>query len=148
MRKFVQRHQEQILGVLSGFDRMRFRGTLRLLQSEGGVATWLEQVGVAVKDFLSFAEGLLLGRRSLRADSGAVVELVSIERECRAQRSRVAGPADGWKRHRLCATGQRFPPDQRLRTCPETGEPTAKDQVDGAIGPAVATGASAPRRVL
>ena len=58
MRQFVQRHQEQILGVLSGFDRMRFRGTLRLLQSEGGVATWLERVGVAVKDFLSFAEGL------------------------------------------------------------------------------------------
>jgi hypothetical protein len=58
MRKFVQRHQEQILGVLSGFDRMRFRGTLRLLQSEGGVATWLGRVGVAVKDFLSLAEGL------------------------------------------------------------------------------------------
>ena len=58
MRKFLQRHQGQILGVLSGFDRMRFRGTLRLLQSEGGVATWLERIGVAVKDFLSFAEGL------------------------------------------------------------------------------------------
>ena len=58
MRRFVLRHQGQILGVLSGFDRIRFRGTLRLLQSEGGVATWLERVGVAVKDFLSFAEGL------------------------------------------------------------------------------------------
>jgi hypothetical protein len=58
MRKFLQRHQGQILGVLSGFDRMRFRGTLRLLQSEGGVAAWLGRVGVAVKDFLSFAEGL------------------------------------------------------------------------------------------
>jgi hypothetical protein len=58
MRKFVQRHQDQILGVLSGFDRIRFRGTLRLLQSEGGVATWLARIGVAVQDFLSFAEGL------------------------------------------------------------------------------------------
>jgi hypothetical protein len=58
MRKFLQRHEGQILGVLSGFDRIRFRGTLRLLQSEGGVATWLERIGVAVKDFLSFAEGL------------------------------------------------------------------------------------------
>ena len=58
MKKFVQHHQEQILGVLSGFDRMRFRGSLRLLQSEGGVATWLARVGVAVQSFLSFAEGL------------------------------------------------------------------------------------------
>ena len=58
MKSFVQRHQDQILGVLSGFDRLRFRGVLRLLQSEGGTATWLERVGVAVKDFLKFAEGL------------------------------------------------------------------------------------------
>jgi hypothetical protein len=55
MRKFLQRHQEQVLGVLSGFDRLRFRG---LLQSPGGVVTWLERVGVAVKSFLSYAEGL------------------------------------------------------------------------------------------
>ena len=58
MRKFLQRHQEQVLGVLSGFDRMRFRGSLQLLQSPGGVVTWLERVGVAVKSFLSYAEGL------------------------------------------------------------------------------------------
>jgi hypothetical protein len=35
---------------------MRFRGSLPLLQSAGGVVTWLERVGVAVKSFLSFAE--------------------------------------------------------------------------------------------
>ena len=58
MRKFLQQHKGQILGVLSGFDRMRLRGSLRLLQSEGGVAAWLGRVGVAVKSFLSFAEGL------------------------------------------------------------------------------------------
>jgi hypothetical protein len=58
MRKFLQRHEEQVLGVLSGFDRMRFRGSLPLLQSAGGVVTWLERVGVAVKGFLSFAEDL------------------------------------------------------------------------------------------
>ena len=58
MRKFLQRHAEQVLGVLSGFDRMRFRGSLPLLQSAGGVVTWLERVGVAVKSFLSFAEDL------------------------------------------------------------------------------------------
>ena len=29
-----------------------------MLQSEGGVATWLERAGVAVKNFLGFAEGL------------------------------------------------------------------------------------------
>jgi hypothetical protein len=37
---------------------MRFRGSLPLLQSAGGVVTWLERVGIAVKSFLSLAEGL------------------------------------------------------------------------------------------
>jgi len=77
MKKFVQQHQDEILGVLSGFDRLRLRGSLRLLQSEGGVATWLERVGVAVKDFLDFAKGLTrrLCRRAdqLAEDAGRKV---------------------------------------------------------------------------
>ena len=36
IRQFIQRHQDHILGVLSGFNRMRFRGTLRLLTNVGG----------------------------------------------------------------------------------------------------------------
>lgn len=58
MKSFLQRHTDQILGVLSGFDRLRFRGSLRLLQSEGGVFSWLERIGVAVGDFAKYAEGL------------------------------------------------------------------------------------------
>ena len=29
METFIQRHQQDVIGVLRGFDRMRFRGTLR-----------------------------------------------------------------------------------------------------------------------
>jgi hypothetical protein len=58
MKNFIQRHGERILGVLSCFDRLRFRGTLRLFSSVGGVATWLNSAGVRLKDFLPFAEGL------------------------------------------------------------------------------------------
>ena len=45
MRQFLQHHGEQILGVLSGFDRLRLRGTLRMFASEGGVVGWLQQAG-------------------------------------------------------------------------------------------------------
>jgi len=58
MRQFLQHHGEQILGVLSGFDRLRLRGTLRIFASEGGVVSWLQQAGIALKDFLTWAEGL------------------------------------------------------------------------------------------
>ena len=56
MRQFIQRHQDQILGVLSGFDRMRFRGTLSLLTSVGGMMAFLTHVGVRLKDFMTYAE--------------------------------------------------------------------------------------------
>lgn len=58
MKNFIQRHKGKILGVLSGFDRLRFRGSLRLVSSVGGALTWLSSAGVLLKDFLPFAEGL------------------------------------------------------------------------------------------
>jgi hypothetical protein len=66
MRQFVQRHADQILGVLSGFDRIRLRGSLRLFCTEGGVASWLQGAGVALTDFFKWAQGLTdrLRRRS------------------------------------------------------------------------------------
>lgn len=58
MKAFVQRFADKILGVLSGFDRIRFRGSLRLLSNVGGTAAWLNSKGILLKDFLPFAEGL------------------------------------------------------------------------------------------
>jgi hypothetical protein len=73
MKNFIQRHGEKILGVLSGFDRLRFRGTLRLLSSVEGMARWLNSAGVLLKDFLPFAEGVTkrLRRSTERFAEGA-----------------------------------------------------------------------------
>ena len=56
MKAFVQRFGAKILGILSGFDRLRFRGSLRLLSNIGGTSTWLNSKGVLLKDFMDFAE--------------------------------------------------------------------------------------------
>lgn len=58
MEAFIQRHQHNVIGVLSGFDRMRFRGTLRSICYSEGVDRFLGAVGVKYKDFKSFALGL------------------------------------------------------------------------------------------
>jgi len=58
MEAFIQRHQQNVIGVLSGFDRMRFRGTLRSISYTEGVDRFLGAVGVKYKDFKSFALGL------------------------------------------------------------------------------------------
>jgi hypothetical protein len=50
MNAFVQRFGDKILGVLSGFDRVRFRGSLRMLASVGGTGAWLHAKGILLKD--------------------------------------------------------------------------------------------------
>jgi len=65
MQTFVSRHQPQIQGTLSGFDRLRFLGTLRRLSYVNGLAAFLAVTGVLFKDFGEFM--LSLSQRIKRA---------------------------------------------------------------------------------
>jgi hypothetical protein len=56
MKSFLERHQEQLVGVLSGFDRIRFSGSLRSLSYLKGFDKFLGAMGVLYKDFGKFAE--------------------------------------------------------------------------------------------
>lgn len=58
MYQFIRRHQDDILGVLSGFDRIRFRGTIRWFGSVRGVMTFLWKVQVRLTQFTAWAKGL------------------------------------------------------------------------------------------
>jgi hypothetical protein len=58
MQTFLDRHGEKIVGVLSGFDRMLFRGTLRCLDYQKGFEAFLATHRVLYKDFGKFAQGL------------------------------------------------------------------------------------------
>lgn len=58
MNSFVTRHASEVKGTLSGFDRVRFRGTLRWLAHLAGMGTWLGHTGVLLKDFRDYAMGL------------------------------------------------------------------------------------------
>jgi hypothetical protein len=51
MQSFVSRHQQQIQGTLSGFDRLRFVGSLLRLSYVNGLAAFLAATGVLLKDF-------------------------------------------------------------------------------------------------
>lgn len=58
MKTFIQRWSGKILGILSGWDRVRFRGTKRFLANTKGMFNYLWQVGVKLKDFGDYAEAL------------------------------------------------------------------------------------------
>ena len=56
MKAFIQRHRASVSGVLHGFDRLRIRGTKRLLASAGGMFSFLWHKGVLLKEFGDFAQ--------------------------------------------------------------------------------------------
>jgi hypothetical protein len=58
MQRFIQYHAHQIKGVLSGFDRLRFRGTLRWLAYTQGMQSFLSRIGVLLKDFKTYVQGV------------------------------------------------------------------------------------------
>ena len=58
MKSFLARHASKIKGVLTGFDRIRFRGTLRWLANTRGMANWLWHRQVLLKNFKGYALSL------------------------------------------------------------------------------------------
>jgi len=75
VKTFIQKHEKDVMGSLSGFDRLVFRGTLRRLSFGEGMASYLSFAGVLLKDFANFVlqvttrlkeASLDLARRTLR----------------------------------------------------------------------------------
>lgn len=55
MDAFIQRHPQDVIGVVNGFDRLRFRGMLRSICYAAGLDLFLARVGVQYKDFKEVA---------------------------------------------------------------------------------------------
>jgi len=56
MNDFIQRHQKRIIGVLSGFDRILFQGTLRSISYTKGLNKFLSAHSILLKHFGTFAD--------------------------------------------------------------------------------------------
>jgi hypothetical protein len=75
VQQFVAKHAEHVIGTLSGFDRLVFRGTMRALCSRSGLMSYLWAVQVRLTEFATHAlklteqlkdASLLLARQSGR----------------------------------------------------------------------------------
>lgn len=66
--KLIELYQDKIIGAIRGLDRIRFRGTLRLLANQNGMRKFMSFTSVLLKDFSTWAEGLTtMIRQSCRA---------------------------------------------------------------------------------
>jgi hypothetical protein len=58
VKQFIARHAALLLGVLSGFDRLRLRGTLRFLATERGLMNFLWKVQIKLKEFKAYSQDI------------------------------------------------------------------------------------------
>lgn len=106
MCSFVQQHLSSVTGWISGWDRMRFRGTLRLLANVSGMLSFLCYTQRLLKDFGRFAleSSRLIRKASLEAAEAAgrpVVHLPSawIDKE---EQARSIAQRDGVREGLIC----------------------------------------------
>jgi hypothetical protein len=58
MERFIERYQDRVVGVLSGFDRLLFRGILRSICHVEGMDRFLSSQRVLYKDFGAYVQRL------------------------------------------------------------------------------------------
>lgn len=106
MQSFLARHDENIKGVLSGFDRVRFRGTLRLVANKRGLCAWLHQQNVLFKDFRPYSAAITDTLREattkLAERSGKPVEYLWSSRIRKEHHAREIARRDGVTEGLVC----------------------------------------------
>lgn len=75
MHEFLQRHEQDVIGILSGFDRVRVRGTLRFLANTHGMRAYLWRAKVLLKDFMEYAKSITA---RVREASKVLAEAVTV----------------------------------------------------------------------
>lgn len=64
LNEFIRKHESNIIGVLSGWDRVRYRGTIRMLAAVPGLMAWLTDNQVRLTGFKQFALDVTARSRS------------------------------------------------------------------------------------
>jgi hypothetical protein len=106
MQQFIKNHAENIMGALSGLDRLRLRGTIRWLATTEGMATFLGTLGILLKEFRSYAQGITHEIRStakqLAEDAARPYHYMASSRESKEELARLWAERDGIREGLIC----------------------------------------------
>lgn len=106
MKSFVLRHASKIIGVLSGFDRVRLRGTLLQFSNVRGMLSYFSYKSMLLKQFTTYAKGLTEAiRKRAAADAEALgrpVEYLNSSQTNKEQRAREIAERDGIESGLIC----------------------------------------------
>ena len=103
---FVSRYAQYVIGTLCGFDRLLFRGTLRLLAHRGGMISYLGSVKVLLKDFsaraLALGDQLKEASLALARASERPIRYLASSAVSKEAIAREIARADGIKKGLIC----------------------------------------------
>jgi len=106
MDGFVQRHKADVIGVLSGFDRLLFRGTLRSIAYGDGLDRFLGAQRVRYKDYSVYCqtltERLVSHARDMAARAGRPYQYVSKSSASKEQIATEIARRDGIEEGLVC----------------------------------------------
>jgi DNA-binding PadR family transcriptional regulator len=115
MDAFIQQHRQDVIGVLSGFDRMRFRGTLRAISYGSGVDRFLGTVGVRYKQYKEFVLGLseriVAHAKQVAQAAGRPFEYMARRNDDKQARAQALAERDGIREGLVCVL-------RSLESCP------------------------------
>ena len=106
MDQFLSKHAAAVIGTLSGFDRLVFRGALRQLAYRVGMMSYLWTVQVLLKDFARHAETLTrrlkVASEALAERTGRPIRYLSSSATSKEQIARDIARADGIAEGLIC----------------------------------------------
>ena len=92
MQTFIRSCVGKVTGVMSGFDRLRLRGTLRYLANASGMRSYLWNMKVPLKDFKAHVESVTERLRqavhNVATSAGLTVQYISSPRHSKEQIAR------------------------------------------------------------
>ena len=102
MHPFLERYAADVFGMLSDFDRLRLRGTLRRIANAQGMATFLSQQHVLFKDFGEYVHDVTTrvkqASEAVALAQGRPVLYLPAPRPTRRRRPARSPPATGSRR--------------------------------------------------
>ena len=106
MLSFLRAHGSEIKGVLNGWDRLRFRGTLRRMAYPRGVMNYLWVIQVLLKDFREWAASLTervrQSTQALAEAAGRPLRYLHSGQEDKDRLAREIAAADGVTEGLIC----------------------------------------------
>jgi hypothetical protein len=106
MKSFLAAHRSEIKGVLSGWDRLRLRGTLRWLANRDGMGAYLGTKGILLKQFKGWAQGLTEKMRQatvrIAEAAGRPIEYLSSSQVRKEDRAKEIAEGDGITEGLIC----------------------------------------------